>query len=90
MSGIYIPNMEIPQDGVTIIEIHSNGATFRYSKSFGGWEKVEDAVPVPEHGRLIDADALEQDFKKLVYQDNWYYNSLHHAPTIIPASGGAE
>lgn len=38
------------------------------------------------HGRLGDLDALEHEFGKLVYQDNWYYNALRHAPTIIPAS----
>lgn len=43
-------------------------------------------IPVPKHGRLIDADALEHEFEKLVHQDNWYYNALHHAPAVIPAT----
>lgn len=40
------------------------------------------------HGDLVERDALEQEFDKLVYHDNWYYNALHHAPVIIPAEEG--
>lgn len=45
-------------------------------------------IPIPPHRRLVDADALEAEFEKLIVQDNWYYNALHHAPTIIPAEEG--
>lgn len=77
--GIYITGMEMPLLP-KVIAINSKGF-------------VEDAmgrvigrvVSVPDHGRLIDADALEHEFENLVYPDNWYYNTLRHAPTIIPA-----
>ena len=39
---------------------------------------------LPAHGRLIDADALEDELSQFC-NDNWVYNTLHHAPTIIPA-----
>lgn len=79
--SILIKGMEMPTAPVLFC-IHPDGKVFADLE--GGWREYK-AIPVPPHGRLIDADALEHDFKKLVYQDNWYYNSLHHAPTIIPA-----
>lgn len=39
-------------------------------------------IPIPPHGRLIDADALEDELGQFC-DDNWVYNTLHHAPTII-------
>ena len=44
-------------------------------------------VPVQPRGRLIDADALEDELGRFC-DDNWVYNTLHHAPTIILAEGG--
>ena len=44
-------------------------------------------VPVPPHGRLIDADAMEDELGQFC-DDNWVYNTLHHAPTIIEAEEG--
>ena len=51
------------------------------------------AVPVPPHGRLIDADALAETLRVRAYQSNGDSYSLHtvarawvnDAPTIIPA-----
>lgn len=53
-------------------------------------------VLVPEHGRLIDKDALEQDISESVvfsgrennpeiYGANKIINRIHYAPVIIPA-----
>ena len=53
--------------------------------SDGKWHEI---IPVPPHGDLIERDVLEQEFDKLVYHDSWYYNTLHHAPVIIPAEEG--
>ena len=87
--GIYLPNMEMPQDGVTIIEIHSNGATFRYSKSSGGWEKLEDPVPVPPHGDLIDRDEqIERAWRLKLSTRELIEEMLKSAPAIIPAEEG--
>lgn len=53
-------------------------------------------VPVPPHGRLIDADALNYT---MLYKENWmsgtgveapavWRKDIDDAPTIIPAEGG--
>ena len=49
-----------------------------------------DFVPVPPHGRLIDADALREDWlengeNEYIYDTNAILCSLDAAPTIIPA-----
>ena len=50
-------------------------------------------VPVPPHGRLIDADALENEHMKRAYENFGSYQFhvtatawINEAPTIIPAS----
>ncbi len=55
-------------------------------------------VPVPEHGDLIDRDAMEQDAQKRLLMCNQNDNQFQKpyevmraialAPTIIPAEGG--
>ena len=45
-----------------------------------------DVIPVPEHGRLIDADALVRD--NGIKEIPEYYEVVHDAPTIIPAEEG--
>ena len=57
-------------------------------------------VPVPPHGRLIDADALEQDAQKRLLMcdknDNQFQRpyevirAIALAPTVIPASEEGE
>ena len=51
--GVYISGMEMPtgKDELRLI-IHSNGQVIIDKKTY--WEEAE-AVPVPPHGRLIDA-----------------------------------
>lgn len=51
-------------------------------------------VPVPPHGRLIDADALptydKPIGKMMMFGGEYVYTqtAIDNAPTIIPASGG--
>ena len=52
--GVYITGMELPTSPVLFC-IHPNGKVFADLE--GGWREYK-AVPVPPHGRLIDADAL--------------------------------
>ena len=40
-------------------------------------------VPIPPHGRLIDADALAK--LEVIPSDNWVFRAIEKAPTIIPA-----
>lgn len=54
MSGIYI-NIPFPtfEQGCRTITIYADGVVTNYAE-----EVIGKAIPVPDHGRLIDADAL--------------------------------
>ena len=48
-------------------------------------------IPVPPHGRLIDADKIEYVQSENGHLDDCAYRyDINEMPTIIPASGGAE
>lgn len=96
MSGIYIPGMEIPVDGnETITRIQSDGTVLDQC----GHHLSLMVVPVPEHGRLIDADALIKVLKtkaknplnKETTPYSWAFayeclaDVVGDMPTIIPA-----
>ena len=85
--GIYLPNMEMPTEYGRCMVIFPDG---RVTTEFGS-QVIAKAVPVPPHGRLIDADELFNQFE----ENGWYDNCdrdeiaetlLLNAPTIIPAS----
>ena len=56
--SILIKGMEMPTKVLTV-EIHPDGYVCLRNAN-----KVREAVPVPEHGRLIDADALSEMLEK--------------------------
>lgn len=88
MSGIYIPGVEMPKTGERALwlVIHSDGVVeYEDNKGFG-WKRAT-ATHVPEHGRLIDADALAYEYDEDSHE--WGYD-IHSAPTIIPADKGGE
>ena len=96
--GVYIKGVEMPKDGEHPywVTIHSDG-TVEYNENKGqGWQTSE-AVPVPPHGRLIDADALEKEHMKRAYENFRSYQFhvsatawINEAPTIIPAEEAEE
>lgn len=52
------------------------------------WKAIHNGTPLPKgHGRLIDADAVYDDFEKGEYD---FEESLEFAPTIIPADTEGE
>lgn len=51
-------------------------------------EAFKAAVPVPQHGRLGDLDALMK--LEVVPSDNWVFRAIEKAPTIIPADPAEE
>ena len=57
--GVYIKGMEMPTE-VCFVEVMlcKDGRVFVYKN--GGWVKSGEAVPVPPHGRLIDAERTER------------------------------
>ena len=88
--GIYIRGMELPKefDPDVYIELACGIDDKRYVRLYnfhqGGLTEWCEAVPIPPHGRLIDADALEDELGQFC-DDNWVYNTIRHAPAIIPA-----
>ncbi len=74
--SILIKGMEMPTEeyGSMTITIYPNGSVMEYIGDIG--RSLGNAVPVPPHGRLIDADAFEAFIRK-----DWVYIR----PTIIPA-----
>ena len=52
------------------------------------YDRADDCplVPVPKHGRLIDADAFEAFIRKdWDMNDHWIADVVYSRPTIIPA-----
>ena len=94
--GIYIKGMEMPKDPFYPVHatIYADGTVIT---GHGIGESAKEAVPVPPHGRLIDADALEYMELETCDTDDWHLirerirgrNSIRriikNAPTVIPA-----
>lgn len=57
--SVLIRDMEMPRTHPITVEIYPNGTVI--SKTVGRMDIHGTAVPVPPHGRLIDADALEDN-----------------------------
>ena len=82
--GVYINGIEMPKgaDEHRLI-IRANGQVIIDKKTY--WEETK-AVPVPPHGRLIDAD----EFIALMFADPYqdFVHIIGQMPTIIPAEEG--
>ena len=93
--SILIKGMEMPKDGTMIFAIRQDGMVEDAMGCFVG-----KAVPVPPHGRLIDADALRQTMYHEAFETDspmqkwdsgcWIRYKMFErmeetAPTIIPA-----
>jgi len=87
MSGVYIKGMKMPRkkNGAVLIVYPDGRCAFENGKEY-------KAVPIPPHGRLIDADALFKAFQR----SGWYNNAdrdevadaiVLDAPTVIPEEG---
>jgi len=114
MSGIYIPGMEMPTRCIACQLNYDSCACiltgtrfYKHGVDFDpGEEKLPDCplIPVPDHGRLIDADALTAHFKEIADIEwnkkaaplSWTYafedvmDDIANAPTIIPADKEGE
>ena len=107
MSGIYIPRMEMPDRCFSCPMCDtdccgiSKGAYIEY-RDIGIDVAIDHRpdwcplIPVPEHGRLIDADALRKSDrlvgKMMMFGGEYVYTQteIDRAPTIIPASKEGE
>ena len=107
MSGIYISGMEMPKSCYTCPFMYHgmrNGQVWCTAIE-NRWldlretlceERHKDChlVPVPDHGRLIDADeffkALTMDDRVSILEAMYVQSILSDAPTIIPADPDKE
>lgn len=87
--SILIKNMEMPTDRPQLLWVYPNGKALPVQSDVDPWKDLQ-AVPVPPHGRLIDADAIP--YKKIMYDeetDEFYYGVtkpyIDRMPTIIEA-----
>ena len=85
MSGLYLPGMEMPNKGEysATFQVYADGSATLYL-----WyeDVAHEAIPVPPHGRLIDADALCDG----LVSNNPIVIYAGCAPTIIPADPAEE
>ena len=69
--SVLIKGMEMPDCGYVCLKVFANGEVLMTKVCRGGLvitgikDKVGTAVPVPPHGRLIDADSLEAELWKM-------------------------
>lgn len=91
--SILIRGIEMPTEGEMLcINIHPDGKVCFYTDL--QCQKIATAVPVPPHGRLIDADALmkldRMVGKLMMYGGEYVYTQaeIDRAPTIIPEEEG--
>ena len=92
--SILIKGMEMPEeDNWRSIRIYPDGTIGR-PIGFGDYALVEGAkaIPVPPHGRLIDADAIRADIDEKrpgrSYEDAWALTVLDSATTVLEAEEG--
>ena len=104
--SIQIIGMEMPKEPDEMIEIaiFGDGKVIQTGESWRNLEsgkcyytpttpeKFFNAVPVPPHGRLIDADKIPYKKIMLDYDGEFYYGVtqpyIDRMPTIIPAEEG--
>ena len=102
--SILIKGMEMPKDiePELVIEFADGIDGKRYARLYhyrhGGLTEWLEAIPVPPHGRLIDADALLESIKEAkkkqpeisdVYDEDYFAVAewVAYAPTIIESEG---
>lgn len=93
--SILIKNIEMPKDGEMLcINIYPDGKVCINLDL--DCKQIATAVHVPPHGRLTDADAVQDTVLKLI-EDGWditrndykrMCDILFECPTIIPAEEG--
>lgn len=108
--SLIIKGMEIPKDGFVEILIRDDGTiqqtgrsyriegTDYYAPYIGETPAIYEAIPIPPHGRLINADAMFKDICDdinamtavgIAVDGQWLWDKLNdaleNAPTIIEA-----
>ena len=97
--GVLIEGMEMPKKGSWVtLRVFPDGQCFLYSWCGNDFDFMEHltAVPVPPHGRLIDADAVIDLVMQYCPDDDGacskagadlreLLDEIENLPTIIPA-----
>ena len=85
--AVLLEGINIPEGSPITINIYRDGTWINAYTTADG-----KAVPVPPHGRLIDADAVTLKDGPCEYDDwcQWALRQYQDAPTIIPASEEGE
>lgn len=87
--GIYIPGMEIPNEGYLIVRIYANREVYEPTNCAYILNKVATAIPIPPHGDLIEKHNIFKliwdfpEIDKLLTVE--FMKALYNLPTIIPA-----
>lgn len=69
MAGVYVPGLDMPKPGMVLdVRVYSNGLVTVWDKKVG-WIH-HHAIPVPDHGDLIDRDALNIEMGRTVLPDS--------------------
>ena len=99
--SILIEGMEMPKNCEIIIRIDEKGEVYVYDQYP---TKIYKAIPVPPHGRLIDADLFSKVLKGRAAEEwnqhisplSWSYayecliDTVGLTPTVIPADKDGE
>ena len=93
--GVYIKDMEMPKRCAVCQAAFPNGVDFSCCLIKGypiihHETRLQNCplIPVPDHGRLIDADALKHEFSICGIIDNYGTQinmKIDKSPTVIPA-----
>ena len=94
--GVYIKGMEMPKDGVYWCEI-GVADDIAMITIHGEDRKSFPLVPVPPHGRCVDADKLMQEMRLFIKENmlsrddaRELLETIEDAHTIIPAEQAEE
>lgn len=85
MSGIYIPGLSMPRK-TEIVSIVLSGDGSALLCEDGAYSEIK-VIPVPEHGRLMDKDAVNLQDGPYEYDEwcEWALDQYMNAPIILPA-----
>jgi len=94
VSGLYLSGMEMPKGRPVCIVIDAAGQARRYDLNNDRYadDKLFEAIPVHDHGRLIDADSktfpTPHRNPSNDYMKGWNacLRSVQQQPIIIPAN----
>lgn len=91
--GVYIKGMEMPKDRPQLLWVYPNGKALTVQSDVDPWKELQ-AVPVPPHGRCIDADSEtfptphRNPSNDYIKGWNACLRSVQQQPAIIPAEEG--